>query len=109
VFLMDPTQSIECLRVRQWFTRTCYSYHKAFSWSRACQMIHKLGGLFRCKQLPCPSWMLHRQVSANPAFTEIALDIAARGNREMNSPYFIVGMFVKAGVALHNAHLEGGL
>jgi hypothetical protein len=53
--------------------------------------------------------MLHRQVSANPAFTEIALDIAAGGNREMNSPYFIVGMFVKAGVALHNAHLEGGL
>jgi hypothetical protein len=53
--------------------------------------------------------MLHGQVSANPAFTEIALDVAAGGNREVNSPYFIVGMFVKAGVALHNAHLEGGL
>jgi hypothetical protein len=53
--------------------------------------------------------MLHRQVSANLAFTEITLDVAAEGNRKVYSPYFIVGLFVKAGVALHNAHLEGGL
>jgi hypothetical protein len=53
--------------------------------------------------------MLHRQVSTNLAFTEIALDVAAGGNREMNSTYFIMGFLVKAGVTLHNAHLEGGL
>jgi hypothetical protein len=48
--------------------------------------------------------MLHRQVSADSALAEGALDIATGGYGQVNPPYLIVRLLVKAGVVPHNLH-----
>jgi hypothetical protein len=47
--------------------------------------------------------MLYRQVGADFAFAEGALDIAAGRNGQVHASHPLVGLLVKAGVALHNA------